>query len=77
MPKIQLSIPSPEAGTEHVEVIDTADLNAALAVLDINLREGCAEILADGIPLARLKRCGRNGQPFWEIARSDAGDRQI
>lgn len=63
MPSLSLHIsPSGSAPFE----LKAPDMNAALAVIDINTRAGYAEIWKGRRRLARLRRRG-HAVPFWEV----------
>ena len=47
--------------------LQAVDVNAALAILDINLSDGAAEIWDGERHLARLRRCGDFPTVFWEV----------
>ena len=46
---------------------DSASVEAALLVSDINLVRGTAELFADGKRIARLTKHGTGHAPYWEV----------
>ena len=43
------------------------DMHAALAVIEINMTAGDAEIWSGATCVARLKRCGQTKATFWQV----------
>ena len=68
MPNVQVTITpdDPDVG-EKIE-IETLDVVTALAVTDINVAKGTAEIWDGEQRLARLRKRGDEGAAYWEVS---------
>lgn len=71
MGRVQIVIRSFDAASEDRDSpdteLDSASVEAALLVSDINLKRGTAELFADGKRIARLTKRGSGHAPFWEL----------
>ena len=72
MGRVQIVIRSFDEDDEGKDMpdteLDSASVEAALLVADINLTRGSAELFADGKRIARLVKRGTGHAPFWELA---------
>ncbi len=67
MPNVQVTI-MPEGPVEREKIeIQTPDIVTALAVTDINVSQGIAEIWDDEQRLARLRKRGDGSATYWEV----------
>lgn len=67
MPNVQVTIsPDDPVAGEKIE-IETLDVVTALAVTDINVAQGTAEIWDGEQRLARLRKRGDGGATYWEV----------
>lgn len=67
MPNVQLTI-TPEGPVEREAIkIETPDVITALAVTDINLGTGAAELWDGDRRLARLSKLGNGQATFWQV----------
>lgn len=67
MPSVQVTItPDNPAVGEKFE-IETLDVVTALAVTEINVTQGTAEIWDGEQRLARLRKRGDEGAAYWEV----------
>ena len=47
--------------------LDVPDIVTALAVADINLQHGVAELHDSNHRIARLEKRGRDGKTYWQV----------
>ena len=68
MRRIQLVIAPKDKEAAEPTVLDALDAATALAVADINMADGAAELWDGEQRLARLKRRGDPDAAFWEVS---------
>ena len=64
MHRLSLRLHPPDSGPLKFEA---PDMYVALAILEINLTAGDAEIWSGSRCVARLKRCGQTPATFWQV----------
>lgn len=67
MSRIHLSIEQRCSNNSGPMVVDALDVPTALAIADINLRNGSAELWEGARRLCRLTKHGGDYATFWEL----------
>lgn len=67
MPNIQVTITTDGPASSELIEIEALDVVTALAVTDINVRRGTAEIWDGELRLARLRKHGDGSATYWEV----------
>ena len=68
MTRIKVALSPRQSGQGDVVMIGAFDVHTALAIADINIERGSAELWDGERRLGRLTKHGGNHATFWEIA---------
>ena len=67
MTRIHVSIEERRSSSGGPMIVEALDVPTALAIADINMREGCAELWEGERRLGRLTKHGGDYASFWEL----------